>query len=233
MVIAYFLPARSRRRAAAAPRQFMLLGVLLGIVLGGSQALSRSLFSQLIPKGKEGEYFGLYEISDKGTSWLGPLLFGARLPGDRQLPGRHHLAGLVLRDRVLRAAGDPDAPGHHRRRQRTAPRPLAPPLVMVRHDQRARSARLDSRSMTRSVTFGPPRPTSAGLAWAIPDGVGRPVRLRVRDRLRPLAQLAAGGPGPRRGRAEVLLRARWTAASPRWPCRWTTTTPARAAGAWC
>jgi UMF1 family MFS transporter len=55
---------------------FMALGVGLGIVLGGSQALSRSLFSQLIPKGKEGEYFGLYEISDKGTSWLGPLLFG-------------------------------------------------------------------------------------------------------------------------------------------------------------
>jgi UMF1 family MFS transporter len=55
---------------------FVLLGGGIGIVLGGSQALSRSLFSQLIPKGKEGEYFGLYEISDKGTSWLGPLLFG-------------------------------------------------------------------------------------------------------------------------------------------------------------
>jgi UMF1 family MFS transporter len=69
VVIAYFLPV-----GKALP--FMLLGALLGIVLGGSQALSRSLFSQLIPKGKEGEYFGLYEISDKGTSWLGPLLFG-------------------------------------------------------------------------------------------------------------------------------------------------------------
>jgi MFS transporter, UMF1 family len=55
---------------------FVALGGAIGIVLGGSQALSRSLFSQLIPKGKEGEYFGLYEISDKGTSWLGPLLFG-------------------------------------------------------------------------------------------------------------------------------------------------------------
>ena len=42
-------------------------------MLGGSQALSRSLFSQLIPAGKEGEYYGFYEISDKGTSWLGPL----------------------------------------------------------------------------------------------------------------------------------------------------------------
>jgi UMF1 family MFS transporter len=55
---------------------FVVLGGAIGLVLGGSQALSRSLFSQLIPKGKEGEYFGLYEISDKGTSWLGPLVFG-------------------------------------------------------------------------------------------------------------------------------------------------------------
>ncbi|MGH3647243.1 MAG: MFS transporter [Micromonosporaceae bacterium] len=55
---------------------FVLLGGAIGIVLGGSQALSRSLFSQVIPAGKEAEYFGLYEISDKGTSWLGPLVFG-------------------------------------------------------------------------------------------------------------------------------------------------------------
>jgi len=44
-------------------------------VLGGTQALSRSLFSQLIPPGKEAEYFGFYELSDRGTSWLGPFLF--------------------------------------------------------------------------------------------------------------------------------------------------------------
>ncbi len=45
-------------------------------MLGGSQALSRSLFSQLIPAGNEGEYYGFYEIRDRGTSWLGPLAFG-------------------------------------------------------------------------------------------------------------------------------------------------------------
>ena len=67
---AYLLPA-------GRPLAFIALGGGIGIVLGGSQALSRSLFSQLIPPGREGEYFGLYEISDKGTSWLGPLLFGA------------------------------------------------------------------------------------------------------------------------------------------------------------
>ena len=69
VVIAYFLPAKE-------PLLFVALGGGIGLVLGGSQALSRSLFCQLIPKGREGEYFGIYEISDKGTSWLGPLLFG-------------------------------------------------------------------------------------------------------------------------------------------------------------
>ncbi len=75
VTIAYFLPTYAEA-GAKANLYFMALGLLLGLVLGGSQALSRSLFSQLIPHGKEGEYFGLYEISDKGTSWLGPLLFG-------------------------------------------------------------------------------------------------------------------------------------------------------------
>ncbi|MFC0032073.1 MFS transporter [Micromonospora chaiyaphumensis] len=64
------------RLPAEAPLPFMVLGGCIGLVLGGSQALSRSLFSQLIPTGKEGEYYGFYEISDKGTSWLGPLAFG-------------------------------------------------------------------------------------------------------------------------------------------------------------
>ncbi|SIR58115.1 MFS transporter [Micromonospora avicenniae] len=64
------------RLPAEAPLPFMILGGAIGLVLGGSQALSRSLFSQLIPAGREGEYYGFYEISDKGTSWLGPLAFG-------------------------------------------------------------------------------------------------------------------------------------------------------------
>jgi UMF1 family MFS transporter len=46
------------------------------MVLGGSQALSRSLFSHMVPRGKEAEYFSVYEVSDRGTSWLWPLMFG-------------------------------------------------------------------------------------------------------------------------------------------------------------
>jgi UMF1 family MFS transporter len=55
--------------------QLWIMGVFLAMVLGGSQALSRSLFSQMIPEKQEAEYFGFYEISERGTSWLGPLIF--------------------------------------------------------------------------------------------------------------------------------------------------------------
>lgn len=71
---------------------FYILGGVIGLVLGGIQALSRSLFSRLIPPGKEAEYFGVYEISERGTSWIGPLLFGLTL----QLSGSYRLAILSL-----------------------------------------------------------------------------------------------------------------------------------------
>ena len=56
--------------------EFFLLGACIAIVLGGSQAISRSMYAQIIPAGKQAEYYSFYEISDKGTSWFGPLLFG-------------------------------------------------------------------------------------------------------------------------------------------------------------
>jgi UMF1 family MFS transporter len=53
--------------------QFYLLAFAIAIVLGGTQALSRSLFSQVIPKGREAEYFSLLQISDKGSAFIGSL----------------------------------------------------------------------------------------------------------------------------------------------------------------
>jgi UMF1 family MFS transporter len=55
---------------------FLGLAVLIGLVLGGTQALSRSLYSQLVPRGREAEYFSLYQATERGTSWFGTLLFG-------------------------------------------------------------------------------------------------------------------------------------------------------------
>ncbi len=55
--------------------QAWVMTAAIAFVLGGSQALSRSLFSRMIPKGREASFFGIYEISERGTSWLGPLIF--------------------------------------------------------------------------------------------------------------------------------------------------------------
>jgi UMF1 family MFS transporter len=61
------------------PVQFFLMAAVVALVLGGSQALSRSLFAQLVPKGREAAYYGVYEITDKGTSWICPIMFGLAL----------------------------------------------------------------------------------------------------------------------------------------------------------
>ncbi|MFD9593000.1 MFS transporter [Kitasatospora sp. NPDC059973] len=69
LALGYVMPAHQ-------PAWFFVLACMIGLVLGGSQALSRSLFSHLIPAGREAEYFSLYKVSDRGTSWMGPLVFG-------------------------------------------------------------------------------------------------------------------------------------------------------------
>jgi UMF1 family MFS transporter len=56
--------------------QFFIMGMFIALVMGGSQAISRSLFAQMIPDGKEAEFYSFYEISERGTSWIGPLIFG-------------------------------------------------------------------------------------------------------------------------------------------------------------
>ncbi len=69
IALGYFLPV-----GQVIP--FLVLALLIGTVIGGSQALSRSLFSQLIPPGRAAEYFALYQACERGTSWLGTLVFG-------------------------------------------------------------------------------------------------------------------------------------------------------------
>jgi len=56
--------------------EFFVMGAFIALVLGGSQAISRSLYAQIIPSGKQAAYYSFYEISERGTSWIGPLLFG-------------------------------------------------------------------------------------------------------------------------------------------------------------
>jgi UMF1 family MFS transporter len=56
--------------------EFWGLGFVIALVLGGSQALSRSLFAQMIPPSQEAEFYSFYEVSERGTSWMGTFVFG-------------------------------------------------------------------------------------------------------------------------------------------------------------
>jgi UMF1 family MFS transporter len=83
--VGYLLPAHQ-------VLPFVGLAVVIGVVLGGTQALSRSLYSQLVPRGREAEYFSLYQACERGTSWLGTALFGLV----HQLSGSYRPAIVAL-----------------------------------------------------------------------------------------------------------------------------------------
>jgi MFS transporter, UMF1 family len=64
---AYFLQTES---------QFMVMAIIIGLVQGGVQSLSRSLFGRLVPVGRAGEFFGFYNLMGKAAAILGPTLTG-------------------------------------------------------------------------------------------------------------------------------------------------------------
>ncbi len=71
---------------------FILLGVAVATVQGGSQALSRSLMGQLMPKSKSAEFFGFFSVSEKFNTVIGPILFSVI----NQLTGNSRLAIISL-----------------------------------------------------------------------------------------------------------------------------------------
>ena len=76
------------------PREFYLLAVVIGLVQGGIQALSRSYYSRLIPKNKAAEYYGFYNMLGKFAVILGPVLMG--------------LVGLIAKRILLPVAHTPE-----------------------------------------------------------------------------------------------------------------------------
>jgi UMF1 family MFS transporter len=55
--------------------EFWILGLIVALILGGSQAMSRSLYGSMIPKRKSAEFFGFFAISSKFAAILGPITF--------------------------------------------------------------------------------------------------------------------------------------------------------------
>ena len=91
--------------------EFWMLALMVAMVQGGSQALSRSLYASLCPTAKSGEFFGFYGIMEKFASIIGPLIFalaaillGSSRPAILSLVALFAIGGYLL-TRVDVAAG--------------------------------------------------------------------------------------------------------------------------------
>ncbi|KAF8985676.1 Autophagy protein 22 [Entomortierella lignicola] len=54
-------------------KELFSVAAYFGFLIGAVQSYCRSMYADLVPRGRESEFFGLYAITDKGSSWLGPL----------------------------------------------------------------------------------------------------------------------------------------------------------------
>jgi UMF1 family MFS transporter len=80
------------------PHEFYILAVLIGMVQGGIQALSRSFYSRLIPKNRTAEFYGFYNMLGKFATILGPVLIG--------------FTGLAVRHMLMPLSPTPDQMVH-------------------------------------------------------------------------------------------------------------------------
>ena len=77
------------------PREFYVLAVVVGLVQGGVQALSRSFFAGIVPVGRAAEFFGFYNMLGKFAVVLGPVLMGGVALAARSLGAPGHTASRL------------------------------------------------------------------------------------------------------------------------------------------
>jgi UMF1 family MFS transporter len=105
-VVAYFMTTAL---------EFLMMAVLVGMVQGGTQALSRSLFASLIPQENAGEFFGFFAVGDKFAGILGPAVFAVTIAVTGSSRGAvlsiiaFFIIGAALLSRVDVAAGQAEA----------------------------------------------------------------------------------------------------------------------------
>ncbi|SHH04179.1 MFS transporter [Virgibacillus chiguensis] len=73
---------------------FYLLAICVGVVQGGAQSLSRSIYGRMVPEHKHAEFFGFYGISSKFAAIFGPFLFG--LVGQLSGSSRYGIISLLV-----------------------------------------------------------------------------------------------------------------------------------------
>jgi UMF1 family MFS transporter len=121
-VLGFFMGTPVLNAVLAPATQFVILAVLVGLVQGGVQALSRSLFARLTPPSRSGEFFGLFAVFEKFAGILGPAVFaitiratGSTRPAILSIVVFFVVGALLLlRVNVVegeRAAGEQTSPG--------------------------------------------------------------------------------------------------------------------------
>lgn len=95
--------------ALTSQAQAYALGVVIALVLGGSQSLARSLFSTMVPDDRQASFFGFYELAERGTAWIGTLVFAVVLDVTGSYRGALlSLLVLFVSGGILLAATDTD-----------------------------------------------------------------------------------------------------------------------------
>lgn len=90
--------------------EFFALAIVVAMVQGGTQALSRSLFTTLVPRHRTGEFFGFYGVMDKVGGAIGPFLFGTTVAVSGSVrAGILSVLGFFLVGLVLLASVDVEA----------------------------------------------------------------------------------------------------------------------------
>ncbi len=82
--------------AATAERAFLGVGMVIGLAAGPLQAAARTLLVRLAPPDRITQFFGLFALSGKVTSFLGPVPGRRRHRRDREPEGRHGGADRIL-----------------------------------------------------------------------------------------------------------------------------------------
>ncbi|MBI4082145.1 MAG: MFS transporter [Candidatus Lambdaproteobacteria bacterium] len=96
-------------------REFYVMAGLIGLVLGGAQAISRSLYAQFVPPAKNAEFFSFFALSERVSAMFGPLAYGLSLiiTGDTRVAllslTVFFVAGAAVLTRVDVARGRADA----------------------------------------------------------------------------------------------------------------------------
>jgi MFS family permease len=127
------------------PREFFAMAVVIGLVQGGVQSLSRSFFARIIPPEKGGEYFGFYNLLGKFAAVLGPTLMGVTA---LLTDARTSILALLVLVRRRRLAAQPGAG-------------VSPPQALTPHS-RSKRFRLSRSPTTRQRSSGASRRPGSG-----------------------------------------------------------------------